>query len=390
MDRRTLLNMAATSTAAALIPDLPIAQESRPAAGSCELDPNSILSLPEFEEHAKRCMPTMAYEFVASGAADENTLRWNHDSYDRIRLRPRVLRDVGTVDTRVTLFGTTMPSPIALAPTAYHRAIHDEGEIATARGAGRANTTWVVSTATTTLLEQIAAAAAAPLWFQLYVQPDKSVTESLVRNAERIGCKALCLTVDTPNQGVRNRQTRAKFALPAGVTAPYMTQLGTGGRSISDNRRGVVVTWKDVEWLRSITRLPLLLKGILTGADAARGIDVGADGIMVSNHGARVFDTVPATIDALPDVTRDVKGRVPVLVDGGIRRGTDVVKALALGASAVMIGRPYCYGLAVAGAAGVERVINILKTEFEMALQLVGAASLAEVTRDVLWDPPAR
>jgi 4-hydroxymandelate oxidase len=235
-------------------------------------------------------------------------------------------------------------------------------------------------------LEEIAREAKAPLWFQLYVQPDKSVTERLVRRAEDVGCKALCLTVDTPNQGTRNRQTRAKFALPAGVVAPYMTQLAGGGRAVADNRRGVVITWKDVEWLRSIARIPLLLKGILTGEDAAQGIDVGANGIIVSNHGSRILDTLPATIDALPEVSQAVRRRVPVLVDGGIRRGTDVIKALALGADAILIGRAYCYGLGVAGAPGVERVINILKTELEMSLQLVGRASVKEVTRDVLWN----
>lgn len=327
----------------------------------------------------------MAYEYVASGAADENTLRWNREAYDRIRLRPRILQDVATVDTKIQLLGHTLPFPILLAPTAYHRALHPDGEIATAQGAAAAGALWVMSTATTTPLEDIRRAVAAPRWFQLYVQPDRGATLELVRLAEANDCRALCLTVDTPVQGARNRQTRAKFALPAGVSAPYMTQLRPGQRAITDNRRGVAVTWKDVEWLKANTRLPVLLKGVVTGEDAELSLKAGADGIMVSNHGARVLDTLPATIDALPEVAQRVQGRVPVLVDGGIRRGTDVLKALALGANAVLIGRSYCFGLALAGAAGVRRVVDILRTEFEMAMQLTGRKSIKEIDGAVLW-----
>jgi 4-hydroxymandelate oxidase len=393
LNRRTLLQSALTTAAAAMVP-VGAQARARDAGGpdapgapqppACGVDPQAVLSLPELEERARGCMTTMAYEYVASAAADEHTLRWNREAYDRIRLRPRVLQDVGTVDTRVSLLGRELPFPILLAPTAYHRAIHPEGEVATARGAGAAGATWVVSTATTTTLEEIARAATAPLWFQLYVQPDKGVTEELVRRAEAAGCQALCLTVDTPVQGARNRQGRARFALPPGVTAPYMTQLGAGGRAITDTRRGVVVTWKDVEWLRSIARVPLLLKGIITGDDAERGIEV-SHGIIVSSHGARNLDTLPATIDALPEVAERVRGRVPVLVDGGVRRGTDVLKAIALGATAVLVGRPYCYGLAVAGAAGVQRAVEILRTELEMAMQLTGRRSLRDLDPSVLW-----
>jgi 4-hydroxymandelate oxidase len=210
------------------------------------------------------------------------------------------------------------------------------------------------------------------------------VTKDLVQRAENAGCQALCLTVDTPVQGARNRQTRAKFALPAGVTAPYMTQL-TSGRAIADTQRGVVMTWKDVDWLRSIARVPVLLKGILNPDDAERGVDAGVNGIIVSNHGARLLDTAPATIDALPHVAERVRGRVPVLVDGGIRRGTDIVKAIALGATATLIGRPYCYGLAIGGAAGVQRVVEILRGELEMAMKLMGRRTLKEIDSSALW-----
>jgi 4-hydroxymandelate oxidase len=346
-------------------------------------DAADILSLPELEQRARECLSHMAYEFVASGAADEITLRWNREAYDRIRLRPRVLRDVSTVDTRVKLLGRELPFPILLAPTAYHRVLHAEGEVATARGAGAAGATWVVSSSTTTTIEEIAAAATAPLWFQLYLQPDRAVTRDLVQRVEQAGCQALCLTVDQPVLGARNRQTRARFRLPPGVTAPYRMDIGQG-KNIMDPRR-VVVTWKDVEWLRTVTRVPLLLKGILDADDAEHAVQVGADGVIVSNHGARILDTAPATIDALPPVAERLHGRVPVLVDGGVRRGTDVLKAIARGASAVLIGRPYCYGLSVAGARGVQRTIEILRTELEMALQLTGRTSLAELDGSILW-----
>ena len=347
-------------------------------------EPSAVLSLPEFEDHAQRCMSPMAYAYVASGAADEITLRWNREAYDDITLRPRMLRDVADVDTSVTLFGRQLAFPILLAPTAYHRVIHPDGEIETAKGAGAAGATWVVSTATTTPIEDIARAATAPLWFQLYVQPDKAITKDLVQRAESVGCQALCLTVDTPVQGVRNRQTRTRFALPPGVTVPYMTQIDADGRALMDNRRGMVTTWKDVEWLQSFAKVPVLLKGILDAEDAELGVSTGASGIIVSNHGARNLDTAPATIDVLPEIVERVQGRIPVLVDGGIRRGTDVVKAVALGATAVLIGRPYCYGLAVGGAAGVQRVVEILKTELEMAMQLMGRRTLKELDRSAI------
>lgn len=329
-------------------------------------------------------MSHMSYEFVASAAADENTLHWNRAAYDRIQLQPRVLRDVSDIDTSLNLLGHHMAFPILLAPTSYHRAIHPEGELATARGAGAAGVTWVVSTATTTPLEDIAHVATAPLWMQLYIQPDRSVTRDLVQRAESVGCRALCVTVDTPVQGARNRQVRAQFKLPPGVTAPYMTQLGSGGHAITDTRRGVVVTWKDIEWLRSIATVPVLLKGVLNADDADHAVSAGVAGILVSNHGGRILDTAPATIDALPEVAARVDGRVPVLVDGGIRRGTDIVKARALGATAVLIGRPYCFGLAVGGAAGVQRVVEILRGELEMAMALMGRRSLAEIDRSAI------
>jgi 4-hydroxymandelate oxidase len=329
----------------------------------------------------------MAYEYVSGGAADEITLRWNTEAFHRIRLRPRVLGDVQGTDTRSTILGTDLPCPILLAPTAYHRLMHPEGELATARGAAAAGVPYIVSTATTTRLEDIARASDGIRWFQLYPLADRERTGSLVAAAEASGCRAVCLTVDTPLAGARNREQRAGVRLPAGITAPYFhhVQDATNVRTTF-----APLMWRDVTWLQSITRLPVLLKGIMTGADADRAVQEGVSGIVVSNHGARNLDTLPATIDALPEVAAAVAGRIPILLDGGIRRGTDVLKAIALGASAVMIGRPYLFALAVAGAAGVTEVVRILRTELEAALALTGRPSISVVDQTVLWDTGTR
>ena len=343
-----------------------------------------IVSLDDFEILARGVMTHMTYEYVASGAADEHSLRWNRERYAALSLRPRVLVDVASVDLRTTLFGHTHATPLLLAPTAYQRMTHDDGELATAQGAGAASTTFVVSTASTQSIQSIAAVATAPLWFQLYVQSDRAYTHDLVQQAEDAGCQALCVTVDTPTLGVRDRMIKARFALPAGMDTPHL-------RDVSSTHRGVItpdrisITWRDIEWLRSIARVPVLLKGILDPGDAELAIASGADGIIVSNHGARNLDTVPATIDALPRVARQVEGRVPVLVDGGIRRGTDIVKALALGAQAVLVGRPYVFGLAVGGAAGVTRVIDILRNELELAMKLCGLRAVTAIDASALW-----
>jgi 4-hydroxymandelate oxidase len=343
-----------------------------------------ILSLPEFEERARLCLPPMAYEFLASGAAEEHTVRWNREAYDRIRLHARVLRDVSAIDTRVTLLGREHPFPILLAPTAYHRVLHPDGELETARGASAAGATWVVSMSTTTALDEIARVSSAPLWFQLYVQSDRAFTHDVVQAVEEAGCEALVLTVDSPVIGPRNRQARARFSLPAGVTTPYLYDIGRMKQPIMNPRR-VVATWTDVAWLRSVTRLPLLLKGIMDADDAELAVQAGAQAVIVSNHGGRNLDTAPATIDVLPHIVSRVEGRIPVLVDGGVRRGTDVLKALAFGATAALIGRPYCYGLSVGGADGVARVVAILRHELEVAMMLTGISSIAGIDRRAIW-----
>jgi 4-hydroxymandelate oxidase len=343
-----------------------------------------FLTLDDFELAARECLPHAAYEFIAAGAADEITLRWNREAFQRIRLRPRVLEDVSSIDTRVDVAGETLPFPILLAPVAYQRVLHPEGEIAVARGAGAAGATYVVSTACTASIEEIAAAASAPLWLQIYVQQDRGYTKDLVSRAEAAGVRAFCLTVDTPVIGTRNRQARSGFTVPPELDTPHLDAEGRGRLSAVSAKREPI-TWSDVEWIRSIARRPLLLKGILDAKDADKAVSAGADGIIVSNHGARNLDSTPATIEALPEVAQRVAGRVPVLFDGGIRRGTDVVKALALGAKAVMIGRPYAFALAAAGADGVARAISILREELETAMALLGRRSIAALDRSVLW-----
>src|SRR5260221_1061650 len=336
------------------------------------------LTADDFESIARERLSHMAFEYLAGGAGDEATLRWNRKSYERIRLRPRVLEDLTAIDPPVELFGATMPAPILLAPVAYQRLFHDEGEVASVRGAGRAGATFVVSTASNCCIEDIAAAATAPLWLQIYIQEDREYTRDLVERGRAAGVKALCLTVDTPVVGARNRQERAHFHMPAGLGTPHLDAANRDRLSVVSPKR-VAVTWADVDWLRSIAGLPLLLKGILDPDDAARAIDHGADGILVSNHGARNLDTVPATIDALPHIAARVSGRVPLLLDGGIRRGTDVVKALALGAKAVLIGRPYAYALAAGGADGVAHLLEILREELETVMALLGRSRTADL-----------
>jgi 4-hydroxymandelate oxidase len=282
--------------------------------------------------------------------------------------------------------------PILLAPTADQKLSHPEGELATARGAGEANATMVLSTMSTVSLEDVAAAATQPLWFQLYVQPDRELTRRLVGRAEAAGYQALVLTVDAPVLGPRYRELRANFNLPPGMERANLRgqTTATGAQrateqSIFSATLDPSLTWKDIDWLRSITKLPVLLKGIQNPIDAERAVSSGVAGIIVSNHGARNLDTAPATIDELPEVMAKVGNKLPVLIDGGIRRGTDVLKAIALGATAVLIGRPYVYGLAVDGARGVTRVVNILRREFEIAMALCGRTSIAEIDASVIW-----
>ncbi|MDI1325127.1 MAG: alpha-hydroxy acid oxidase [Algoriphagus sp.] len=351
-------------------------QDKLPMINGEPIDLSEIINLFDFEKMAEGKMTKMAYEYVASGAADEFTVRWNRQALDAIKLNPNVLNDISKLDTSVTLFGHKLSYPILVAPTAFHKIMHPEGELATARGAGKAEAIYVVSSFTTTPLEEIKKVATEPFWFQLYVRDDKEFTKNLVQKAESLGCRALCITVDTPVGGARNRQARVSFKLPEGINAPY-----ANGEMIQK----MPLTWKEMEWLISFAKVPVLLKGILHPDDAEKAIEIGASGIIVSNHSGRNLDTVPATIEVLPRIVERVNKRIPILMDGGIRRGTDVLKAIALGANAVLVGKPICFGLASGGAEGVTKTLEILRAEFEMAMALTGRATIASIDQSLIW-----
>ena len=355
-------------------------------------DNGPLINLFDFEALARQRLSRLAIEYISSGAGDEITLRRNRECFDELRLLPRVLADASKIDTSLELFGERLDYPILLAPCAYQKLFHPDGELAAARAAGAAGARFVVSTFATVALEEIASAAQASLWFQLYVHPDHGFTKDLMQRAEGAGYRVLCVTVDTPILGMRDRERRTGFHLPPGMERANLAALGTavakmghfeggGNYSILDP----AINWETIAWIGSLTKLPVVLKGILSPDDARMACEHGVAGIIVSNHGGRNLDTVPATIEALPAVMEAVQERVPVLLDGGIRRGTDIVKALAYGAKAVLIGRPYLWGLGVGGVQGVEQVIQILRMEMEAAMALCGTPSLPRITRSALW-----
>lgn len=358
--------------------------------------PPQIAAVADYEAYARERMTEAAWAYFSGGAADESTLADNPAAFQRLRLRSRVLAEVAGGDTRLELFGQSLAHPVLLAPVAFQRMAHAEGERATAMGAAALQAGMVLSAQSTLPVEEILPICRAPLWFQLYVQPDRDFTAALVRRVEQAGCRALVVTVDAPVSGLRNREQRAGFALPPGIEAVHLRgmrglppQTARAGEAslLASPLLAAAPTWKDIDWLRGLTRLPILLKGVIDAEDARRAVDHGIDGLVVSNHGGRVLDTVPASIDALPAVAAATAGRVPLLLDGGIRRGSDVLKALALGASAVMIGRPYIHGLAAAGAVGVAHVLHLLRTELEMSMALTGCRRLADIGPQVIWRP---
>lgn len=328
------------------------------------------LTVEDFEPIARARLPKEVYDFVAGGAGDEWTLRENTRAFERWILRPRVLRGVVEPDTRTEVLGVPLSMPVMIAPWAYQRLVHPDGELATARAAARAGTLMVVSTPAERHLEAIAATDV-PRWFQLYVLRDRAASERMLDRAVEAGYGAVVFTVDLPVGGLRYRDARNGFEIPSSVRArggdydPYLT-------------------WDDIAWIKDRTGLPVLVKGILAAEDAPLAIEAGADGIVVSNHGGRQLDATTAGVDALPDVVEAVAGRVPVLMDGGVRRGTDVLTALALGAVAVLVGRPIAWGLGADGEDGVARVLEILRTGLENAMVLTGCHTLADVTRELV------
>ena len=352
-----------------------------------------VVTLDDFEALAKAQLPEMAFAYLVGGAGDEVTLRGNREGFDRIRLRPRMLVDVSHIDTSTTLFGQVLKIPVLLAPVAYQKIVHPQGEMEAVKGANLAGIPFVASTSATTAVEDIAREATIAPWFQLYASSDRSFTKDLVARARESGCRVLCFTVDAPVRGQRDRDTRVGFHLPKGIERPNFRGLNPAavagnpraeGRSIYSPNLDPKLDWDFLDWLRSVAEMPVLLKGILTAEDAVMGLKAGVDGFVVSNHGGRVMDTVMTSIEALPEIVEAVEGRVPVLLDGGVRRGTDVIKAIALGASAVLIGRPYLYALALEGAEGVRRCVDILHREIEMAMAACGRPTIASIDRSLV------
>ena len=332
------------------------------------------------EAAARAMLPAQAYDYFAGGAFDERTLAANLAGWAAIGLRPRVLRDVTTVDAGTTLLGRPVAHPIVVAPTAFHRMAHPEGEPATARGATAAGAHFVLSTRSTTPVEDVAEALdGRPFWYQVYVLQDRDLTLELVGRAKAAGATALVLTVDVPRLGRRLRDLVNGFVLPAHLgTIESLDRPGDLGDQDPS------LTFEDIGWLRDATGLPVVVKGVLRGDDARRCVDAGADGIVVSNHGGRQLDTAITGAAAMPDVMAAVRDRCEVYVDGGIRRGTDVLKALALGARAVLLGRPVLWALATGGAEGVRDVLMELVGELELAMALCGCRNLDDVTADLL------
>ena len=353
------------------------------------------LNIDEYARSAATCLPQMVYDYYEGGAEDEVSVLENRRAWQRMALKPRVLVDVRQRDMTTTVLGQQIAFPILTAPCGFNALAHPDGELAVARATTAAGTIQVVSTAATYSLEEVAAAAPSGIrWFQLYCYRDRGITRSLVERAAAAGYRALCLTVDAPFVGRRERDIRNRFGLPPGLRwknleAHGFDKMDAGGdgsalKKYIENIWDAGLTWEAVEWLRDLSPLPLVLKGILTAEDARLAVAHGARGIVVSNHGGRQLDGAVSTASVLREIVEAVAGQAEVYVDGGIRRGTDVMKALALGARAVLIGRPYLWGLAVDGEAGVARVLELLRAELDLSMGLAGMPTLASISHDTV------
>ncbi len=344
------------------------------------------VNIADLERLALAKLEPGVHGYFAGGAGDERTLRRNAEAFAGWELRPRVLVDVSGVTTRATLLGADLEMPILVAPVAFQRLAHPDGEAGMARAAKAAGTAICVSSLTSTRPAEVAAAAPdVRRWMQVYLFRDRAVTRAMIEEAADSGYEALLLTVDAPYAGRRERDLRSGFQVPAEIRAPAI-EAAVGHRSLTTAEvLGLVdpsVTWADLERLCSDFKLPILVKGLITGEDAALAVEHGAAGVMVSNHGGRQLDNAPATIDALPEVVEAVAGRIPVLLDGGIRRGTDVAVALAIGAEAVLVGRPALWGLAFDGEAGARLALEMLAEELLLALALLGCPDPSALGED--------
>jgi 4-hydroxymandelate oxidase len=349
----------------------------------------------DYARLARERLPADVWDFVEGGSGAERTVAANRAAFDRVRLRPRVLVDCRTTDTTTTVLGARLATPLGISPTAYHRLMHPDGELATARGAGATGALYVVSMFASQPLEEIARAASGPLWLQLYWLHRRDAVAELVKRAEAAGFGGLVLTVDTPRVGRRLRDVRNGFAVdpdvravnldPEVMAATHHRQPGTSALAAhSAQAFDPSLNWSDLDWLRGLTGLPIVLKGILTGEDAARAVRSNVDSVIVSNHGGRQLDGVVATLDALAEVVDAVDGSCPVLFDGGVRCGADAFTALALGASAVLLGRPVLWALSAGGAAGVAHLLRMLHEELTETMVLAGRPALADLDRSAL------
>lgn len=355
------------------------------------------INLDDFEPIAKSLLAQPAYDYFAGGAEDEFTLADNRAAFQRIRLRPRVLTDVTVRDQSTEVLGIPVSMPVLLAPAGHQLMAHPEAELATARAAAAAGTIATFGCAAHFGIEEITAVSSGPIWFQLYAYDSQAVTERIIRRAENAGCKALVITVDGSYASRRWRNLRNRFLLPPHVEVRNLVGVGMRDDLIRDDLSGLPqfyaslktfpLTWRDLTWIRACTQLPIILKGILTAEDARLAVEHGVEGIIVSNHGARQLDGALASIDALPQVAAAVQGRIEVLMDGGIRRGTDVLKALALGAKGVLIGRPYVWGLAVGGETGVRQVLALLREEIDNVMAQAGVPNIASINRSLVVTP---
>ncbi len=352
------------------------------------------LNLEEYEVLARERMTAMAFDYYFGGSDDEVSLRANHEDFARWRLRPRMLTGVTEPSVATTVLGTPIAMPVIIAPTAYHQLAHPDRELATARAAAGAGTIMCLSSLSTTSIEDVAAATGAPKWFQLYVFRDREITRDLVQRAHAAGFLALCVTVDVPGVSRRERDMRNGFQLPAGVAMRSLSDetlrgfppeaAGSGLTAYVGQQFDPTLSWQSLEWLRSLSPLPIIIKGILTGEDARLAAEHGAAAVVVSNHGGRQLDSAVSGIQALPEVVEAAGGSIEIYMDGGVRRGTDVLKALALGARAVLLGRPILWGLAANGEEGVAHVLRLMRDEIDTDMRQCGMPDITRLPRDLV------
>ena len=352
-----------------------------------------LLSVADYARAARNRIPKECFDYYEGGALDEITLGENTAGWERLKLYYRVLASVGKRELTTTVLGQPVSMPIAVAPTAFHKLACEEGEIATAKAAKAAGTLFILSSLSNTAMEAVFAEAASPRWFQLYIYKDRAITAELVKRAESAGAEAIVLTVDAPGLGTRERDTRNNFRLPDGLTVENLAPLGKGKfPEVTGSGLAAYVHanfkedlgFEDLDWLCSCTRLPVVVKGVCRADDARRAAEHGAKAVVVSNHGGRQLDTAPATCEVLPYVVDAVAGSCEIYVDGGIRRGSDVLKAIALGARTVLVGRPILWGLCVAGEQGASQILEILRRELDEAMLLCGCTSLSDIERRLL------